>query len=277
MTKSKMWIVVLWCALYVLPVIAQQERGGQNREKLEQTKRVTTEVSLLTVKNLHTVGSRDELSTSRLIVQPSLNINKNWVAELEVGGEQQNIEPYQSNFINSSLGVTHSGILLGQDIQLINSAAIVLPTNEKMHQATSFNGALVVSPQIQIMTKVSKFKLNLLVGVDLGKNFHTYKRDKTAEANISHFATSQIVVSASRKSAKLSLSAKLNEGLTYDDRLREEFVLSQSLTISLKESVSIRLGHSNSAETLASDGKTSNVRMFDEKSSVIFAGLTIEN
>lgn len=151
-------------------------------------------------------------------------------------------------------------------------ASAILPTNEDIHESTSFNGGL---------------SLQLRSGRPLGKkvyfNFINSLRWNTHEFTVSEQAVANIeAVASTLASFAYSLNAKFlfassvgaSVAKTYRNKTRNNYSFDVAAVYNYTNRTSFTAGYAVNGAQVKADGRSSNIRLFDERNSNYFLSLT---
>lgn len=242
-------------------VIKDQLPGG--------AKRIRVSTTLSTESTLHEPGSVDHFAESRLTVAPAFLLNAKQQVRTSLALIQQHGAIQKSAISNLKITWSHSPLNISERVSWIPQAGGSLPTNEDDQRHNSFQGSVFIEPII--MVNWSRWALYWTPTAV--KNIHGYTRNHNSVANISHSLSNALTLEWTRKSLSLGVTAGYIMGWTYQDNLRDQFILDQSVTYAVDKQWTLILGHSNSGDMLKSNGRDRNVSFFDENSSTVYAAI----
>ncbi len=148
----------------------------------------------------------------------------------------------------------------------------VLPTNEHVHETTSFNGAL--SGQLRSGLTLRP-RLYLTVVNTLRWNFHRYRVSEVAGINIQSTLRSSLLFSYTlNKKVLFSSSIGGVMAKTYKNKFRNHYNYDVSASYNLTNKATLTAGLGTSASATKADGRSSNIRLFDERDTSYYLSLS---
>lgn len=148
----------------------------------------------------------------------------------------------------------------------------ILPTNERVHEQTSFEGAATL--QLRSGKSIGgKFFLNLVN--TLRWNFHEFRVSETAIPNIQATLNNNVLLSygiTPKTQAVLNLG--WTTAKTYKNIFRDRYTIDLSVNYAIDSKLSTYAGFTTNAEPVSADGQESNLAVFDERDTTFYLGLS---
>ncbi len=224
---------------------------------------------------LHKTEQQGRVSFGRIMFAPSYPLNDDYRGTLTGALIQNFDQESKTGLSNFKLTVSRKPIALTQDTSLIAIGGLRLPTNEDDRRDNTFNGALVLEPQVLSQFNVRGFKFMAISGLTAVKNFHTYSRNNLGSANISYsVAPSLGFETYLMKNVALGVDGSYTFARTYQDTPRTSFALGQALTYE-QPLWSVTIGHYNEADALKYNGTESNINVFDGNTSAVYGQVRV--
>lgn len=163
---------------------------------------------------------------------------------------------------------------LGTWLKLKNRLRVsaILPTNDHNHETTSFVGG--VSAQLRSGLSLNKSIYANLVNT-LRWNFHEYRVSELAGINIQSTLSSSVNLSYTVM-PKLVLSSAMGLRLakTYENNIKNSYNFDLSASYSVTDKLSVGGGYGVNASLTKADGRSSNLRLFDERDAGYYVNLS---
>lgn len=193
------------------------------------------------------------------------------------GGYSQDLKyPETSDFSDTSLSLQTAPAEMGSYVLLGYKLGMGIPTSKDSHTRQNLLGSVSTGMNIIVNPDRLITGLEIAGGIGFGKNFHQYETALDGRVNTSYSSTQSLSLSYSFESG-LSLSADFMHRNTwsYQDVMRDSFEMSQELGYQISQTLAVAAGHSNSGSTLKPNGSDSNVQVFDDNNSVVYASATV--
>ncbi len=184
--------------------------------------------------------------------------------------------PENDDFTNSSVTLQRSPFALGKRFLSNWRVGAVAPTSKEAHKrqnmisGLSTGGNLIINPDYLIAG------LEIVGSLSLTRYFHQYETAINGSVNTQYSSSQGLSASYSFKSG-VSLSATFTHMNTwsYQNVMRNSFDFSQEIAYEINPTFSVATGHTNSGSTLRANGTDSNIKIYDEESSLIYGSLTV--
>ncbi len=148
----------------------------------------------------------------------------------------------------------------------------VLPTNEFVHEQTSFVGAL--GTQFRL-TKPLPYKLFLIWSNNLRWNFHNFRVSETGVPNIQTTASSLINLSyAVNPKIQTSLGLGWSLAKSYENNLTDFYSIDLNASYVFTNELSFVAGWTTAGSPFTADGRNTNIKLFDERDTTFYFSFT---
>lgn len=149
---------------------------------------------------------------------------------------------------------------------------MILPTNEFVHEQTSFLGA--TSFQTRLGRSLTP-KLYMILVNTLRWNFHEYRVSEIGAVNIQS-TLSSFGVLAYTASPKIQLGTEFgwSWARTYQGNIRNNYLLGGFASYVINPQWSSTVGVSTFASPMTADGQSSNIKIFNERFTTTYLSLT---
>ena len=111
------------------------------------------------------------------------------------------------------------------------------------------------------------------VGVSLGRNFHAYEEDINGSVLNQYSSNQSLSVGYGLGDWSIGLDFTNRTRLTYKGNTKSAFDISEELGYAVNDNFSLAIGHSNGGSTLKPNGTDSNIDIYNENNSTIYASL----
>jgi hypothetical protein len=157
------------------------------------------------------------------------------------------------------------------DAQISYSLTAVIPisklTVKKDQLQTSLSGKIAYS----IAPKADGFSAG--VGITLGRNFHAYEEDINGSVLNQYSSNQNLNLGYGMGNWSISVDFVNRTRLTYKGNTKSAFGISEELSYAISKNYSVAFGHSNAGSTLKPNGTDSNIDIYNENTSTIYASL----
>lgn len=206
----------------------------------------------------------------------NLKINDEFSVRAQGGYSQDLKYPESNDFSDTSINLQRSPFEMGKTFLLGYRAGLGIPTSKDSH--TRQNLLASVSGGLNIIVNPDRLMTGLEIAGSLGvgRNFHQFETALDGRVNTQQSATQSLSLSYGFESG-VSVSADFMQRTTwsYQNVMRHSFEMSQDLSYQVNPTWAVSAGHSNSGSTLRPNGSDSNVQVFDDNNSVVYASTTV--
>lgn len=239
--------------------------------KVESTTGAKILLDLSTSSNLAAEGTAEREASVDLDIRPSYQINKN----ISVGARsiltQDQTGPKDTTISDTSLSLSIAGPTFGESVATSGTLSGILPTSENSSKRDRLRAGAAVTGGL--VWQASKFTTKYSLAAR--QNFHEFNLNAEGDPNIRNTIT-QVLSTEYAFNDTWSVSAEglYRMGYTYANSPRQSYEFTTSLAANVTNSLSVNVGFGNQGAVFRPNGVDSNVRAWDDRSSVIFAGLT---
>ncbi|MCB0348654.1 MAG: hypothetical protein KDD37_07445 [Bdellovibrionales bacterium] len=271
------FVVLTWCQ-FTFAADAANTSLASSEQVIQAAKPKFQYTAVLDYKsNLYERDSDKFADTSTLTLVPKWNLkNEDSVSLLtEISKDFQDEERFELSTTNLIYGRKAIPFTF---IDLASSARLILPVSEELkdRQGLKVGLAMDVTPKLKAEA-VGLIGLTLSARTRVTKNFHDFETATSGNSNI-EYALSERVDLGYDLTEKWNVSTILIYGLsrTYKNNQKESFTWAQEISYAVNAMTTIGVGHSNEGGLLKPNGD-SNVSLFDEDSSTVYAYLQLVN
>jgi hypothetical protein len=176
-----------------------------------------------------------------------------------------------SGFTNSTASLVFNTVI-NTNIDWKNSVSGVLPTDRKVQDETSLQGAGILASTF--VFKNLFWDSSALAGVSASRNFHEYSMNADGIYNVRNTAGLTLGYTLPLfGDLKLDTAYKYTQAWLYNDDNRMKFLFSADLSYAVTPKLDIYVGTSNEGSALKPNGVDSNIEIFNDTSSIVKAGL----
>ena len=162
--------------------------------------------------------------------------------------------------------------LADRDAKIFYSISAVVPTSQysvkKDQLQTAISGKVGFS-----LSASDGAGLSFITGISLGRNFHAFEEDINGNVLNQYSSNQNIGVNYSMGNWSISTDIVNHTRMTYANQIRSFFEISEEVGYSLNSYISIALGHTNAGSTLKPNAADSNIELYNENSSIVYATL----
>ncbi len=225
--------------------------------------------------NLYAEKQYNRSAGQRLSFSPNYELAKNWQTSGTLTISQDTVSPARTTLENTSLSLSYTGYKLGI-FDLKNKLLGTLPTRQESWDSEKYKGSLGFGTDLSIASQYGILPNSATLGLSGHRNFHEFTQNAEGSPNIQNSLRTSLAFG-------WQLTSNLNFGVfaayrlarTYEESIRNSFISSANLAYSLSKKLNIYGGTSlGERAAFKSNGSDSNISLFDDNHSEIFAGLT---
>ncbi len=235
-------------------------------------KDLSVSLSLESSSNFYKEDSPDRENSSSFTISPSYTINQNHSLAGEFAVNRDEVKGGESSVSNTSISLSQKLGSLNRDISAKASLGGVLPTNETDRKEKSYQGSVSLGGSLKGEFKLATINYSLK-GT---RNIHEFTQSSDGSSNVQYSITNAL--SADFEFAKvwtLSLSGIAKVGWVYQGSTRQSYGNEIALSNQISKSIALSAGLRNDGAAFKADGSTSNVKIYDQNTTVFFASLNI--
>jgi hypothetical protein len=216
-------------------------------------------------------SSAVDKTTTSFLIMPSLKLSENLTTTVKAVVERQENANGNTDMSDTQVSLTLKGTKLTEEIGTSYSLNGIAPTSESNRKENRFQGAAGLGVKFS-----GEFRLlSASYALSYRRNFHEFTVSSENKPNIRDGIgqTVTLDIPLSQKIA-ISLAGSYKNSWTYYNAAKQGFSFDADLTYEAVKNLTFNLGTSNEGSALKANGKDSNVQFYDDKSSVIRAGVT---
>lgn len=157
------------------------------------------------------------------------------------------------------------------------SFSVVIPVaktsrlKDQLQTALAAGLAFIIKPDGKT---TSDGNFNLAFGLTAGRNFHQYDDDINGIALNKYSSNQSLTLGYEISDWSFSIEYIHRSRWTYQNNVRESYVLSEDISYTINENFAVAIGHSNESPALKANGYESNFNVIDEDASIVYLGIT---
>ena len=216
------------------------------------------------------------MAKSFLTVTPSYKISDRLQLSLGFGVSQELNRGTETDVVNLQVALAGSEFALNPHIRMTPKVTGLLPTNAKDRYDYTYRGGVTLastfSSQVEPLGKV----VFVHYTPSVSRLFHKYTRAFDSSPNLEYKLSQSLVFSTHITSElSFSFSGGFITARSYQNHIIEEFNLSQSIIYVFNGQISASIGHTNAASPFEYNGRDSNIKFYDHRTSTVLGSLTI--
>ncbi|MEZ0391758.1 MAG: hypothetical protein ACAH59_06055 [Pseudobdellovibrionaceae bacterium] len=191
------------------------------------------------------------------------------ITQKSTQGEQRD-----TTLSNTQINLKIKGPDLTKNISTGTLVRGVAPTDEQDRKSTSYQGSAGLAGQLAFTKGMTSLKYTLLGQ----RNFHGYTVDAEESPNVRQTLTNDLALELQvTKNFLISTSGFYKQGWTYRDFSRQTFGYSAGIGYAVADTWSIGASVETEGQAFKPNGTDSNIKFYDENTSVIKASVTFTN
>lgn len=229
-------------------------------------------MSAETSSTLHKQGSYEREAQSSFAIVPSYKFTSNLKIATTISVWKEHTGPEDAGFDNTPVSLNLMTPLTSS-IDWSNTISGVLPTDRKLQDETSYQGAIKADTALGFNNLFLGSSLRL--GVGITRNVHERTQGAEGAYNVRETITQKMDYSLPLgKSWSIDTSFAYSTGWTYLGDFRSKFYAGADLSWNFLKDWTASVGTSNEGNALKPNGRDSNIEFFNDTSSVVKFGLT---
>jgi len=215
-------------------------------------------------------------ANSTLVLAPRYHLFSKAALNARLDILQKHYANNETEVSNLSLAVARDPIKINATSDLKMSVSSLLPTNEIDRNDNSFLGALGTSLGAIRKHAIGGKSGSLDGAIAILKNFHEFEHTNLNDPNLSHRVRYILTLNQDLPSdLSFEVIGRYQTGWTYQNVLKTAFLLNEKLAWQVSPTTSLYISHSNDGDALAANGLDSNIKVYDERSSVWASGVEV--
>ncbi len=164
--------------------------------------------------------------------------------------------------------------LADRDAKISYSLSAVIPMSQysvkKDQLQTAISGKLGFS-----LSEADGSGFGIVSGISLGRNFHAFEEDINGNVLNQYSSNQNLGMSYTIGDWSLSADFVNRTSMTYARNIKSSFEISEELGYSLNSNITFALGHTNAGSTLKPNAADSNVELYNENTSIVYATMSL--
>lgn len=228
-------------------------------------------INLETSSNMYRETSVDREASTDLLLSPSYQLSELYSLAAKSVISKATTGARNTTLSNTSVTLGRKGMALGPNASLSHSISAIMPTNEEARSRDRLQGAVAVGTGI----KFHFLNVPSEYSVSLQKNFHEYMVNAESSPNVAYSIRHDLAFEIAL-SSKLSLapSGYYRSGQTYHNYDRNNYGLGLDLSYKTEKELILYVGTGNEGPAYKANGTESNIKAYDQNTSVLRAGLS---
>lgn len=160
-------------------------------------------------------------------------------------------------------------------LQLGPAVSAILPESKKSRELRNLEAAAGVSMTVGIQERLLMKGFYIKTGLSFNQNFHRYETALDGSLNNKYSSRQSIYSGYAYEQFAFDVEFHHINAWSYLGTNRESFEHAEELSVMLAKHYSLALGHTNSGSVFRANATDSNVRLIDERSSLVYAKIGI--
>lgn len=242
-----------------------------NEVKPKANKTFGLALSLEYSSNMLKEGSVGHQAGTAMTIAPSYKISDRFSMAAETIIEKQHTAPGDTTISNTIVGLSMKGYKFNDQVGLSHSLSATLPTNKEIRDRDRLQVGATIGTKIAADLK----SVILVGGVTLRKNVHEFNINANGSPNIEYTLSERLDLEIPMGD-KFAYTATgiYRTSWTYGGFQRNSFLFDTGLDFAATPALTLSAGVTNEASALKANGRDSNIALYDEKTSVMRAGMT---
>lgn len=210
------------------------------------------------------------------MLRTNFTLNSNYHIRLQGGYSQDLKYPENNDLSDTSLSLRRNPIPLNSTFLFSYRLSAGLPTSkdssvrQSLIASAGVGGGLLINPDKLING------LELSLDASFGKNFHQYETALDGRVNTEYSSDQTVTINYSFRSGFYLLTYFTNRNAwSYQNVSKNAFIATQDIGYQFNPTWIFSVGHTNSGSTLKPNGKDTNIALFNDKDSLVYASTIV--
>lgn len=269
---------LLFVSSMISPILSQAQVNSSTLKlnEEEQNKladRFKISASLETNSNMFDKESPDRQNSNSLDLISSYYLGSGYsIGARQIVDKDEKVQ--QTTFSNTTLTLKKAGPKLTPNLGSSFALVGVAPTNEDDRKQNKFQGGARLVGQLKGEFK----KLTYTYTMTGNRNFHQYTQAGDGTNNVQYGLANELTLEFEFVPHwTLAATGLAKTGWTYQGSSRQSYGNEFSLSNEIGKQFSLAVGFRNEGAAFKADGVSSNIKVFDQNSTVVFASMTVTN
>lgn len=161
--------------------------------------------------------------------------------------------------------------LLERNAKLSYSITAVLPLSQYSVKKDQLRTAISGRIGFALMPDGNGFGYS--AGISLGRSIHSYEEDINGSVLNQYSSNQTLAISYGLDDWSFSVDFANRTRLTYRNSVKSTFDISEEVSYSVNRNIQLAVGHTNAGSTLKPNGTDSNIDLYNENNSSVYASL----
>lgn len=157
-------------------------------------------------------------------------------------------------------------------IRISYSLTAAIPTSQNSIKRDHLQTSLSAKIGFSVSPLADGFTYGM--SISAGRNLHAYEEDINGNVLNQYSSNQNISLGYTQGDWNLSLDFTNRSRLTYRNNTKSAFEVSEEIGYSLTDNMSFSVGHTNAGPTLKANGTDSNIELYNENTSSVYAGMS---
>ncbi len=230
--------------------------------------------SLAENSNLYKPESVDRHVITELTLIPSFSLSAQNTISIKSIIDHDETSVRNSEISDTSIGLNRTVPLIDGRLSHNYGIKAVVPTNHDSIAVDRLKAAAGIHYKLAWTWKMFEGFYDL----SLRRNFHEFKVNAKGNPNIQSQLAHTVDTTVNLSSRwSIELSGIFKQAWTYSDFQHDSFIFESDLNFQMTKAWTLNVGMNTEGSALKASGSGSNLKAFDENTSVIFAGVTFVN
>jgi hypothetical protein len=240
----------------------------------QSTGRFHSIVSLSVGSNLYKTDSPDREAATEVTLVPSFQITEKNSVSLKSIVTHEETGARNTALSNTVIGLKRTGTLIEEKLTHSYGISGIVPTNEDSRKRDRLQGGLSLSYGLKSNWKIFETSYSL----SATRNFHEFTVNADGDPNIQYGIAQSLGTSAALfPKWTLDVEGLYKFGWTYNNFQRTSFGFAASINYEVAKAWTLTAGINTEGSALKASGTGSNIKAYDENTTVVLAGITFVN
>jgi len=270
--------ITILVILFMSLLLFAQENTSTMSADLEEAKKTSDRyhivLSLSGSSNLYKENSLDREASTDLDMIPSVYLGQGFSLSGRAIVSKEETGARETSVSNAKVTLKKEGPKLGRDWATAFGVTGTAPTNELTRKQDRFQGGGGASANIK--GQLRKVEISYTLGFN--QNSHEFTTNALGDANIQRTLTNELVLSYEFiKNWSLGISGYYRQGYTYSGFERQNYGNEIALGYTVAKNWEISAGIGNEGGAFKANGTESNIKVYDQNTTVVQAAVTFTN
>lgn len=270
--RRSVWaLALIGGALVTGRLYAQASSALELGSASEEPRKFSLDLAFDTSSNLNERSSADAAASSSLEVLAGYRFTRRWFTSASISGEKSWDHEREATLGDTQLRVNHGSFELGGHASTSVDLFMNLPTSKDSRERDSLITSFTLRPNLKF-DLTHGFSLYYRLGMT--RYIHSFTTATSGKSNARYGLSQRVDVEYSpEKHWALLVSGSYSNAWTYENSLNQNFRFLEELSYLVTDALSVSLGHRNEGSRLKADGQSSNIEVFNGRSSIVYTAM----